>query len=76
MAVSAEADYTCAHTWGPPVVLLSVCPTETHRNTCTGVFVAELFVIARSWKLRKYPLTERTNKPWLFFFCLFFNTMG
>ena len=42
------------------VVLLGIHTEKTRieRNTCTPVFIAALFTIARTWKQRRYPLAD------------------
>ena len=39
--------------------------TIIQKDTCTSVFIAAVFMRARSWKQPKCPLTdERINKMW------------
>lgn len=48
------------HSWG--------CTRQTPTETCARMFIASLFMIAKSWKLRKYPRTvERIDKLWHIF---------
>ena len=36
-----------------------------HKDMCSSMFIAELFVIARTWKQLKYPWTEEwIRKMW------------
>ena len=49
------------------VTLLGIYPekTTTRRDTCTPIFIAALFAIAKTWKQSKYPLTEEwIKKMW------------
>ena len=51
------------------IVLLGVYPKDTkiviQRGTCTPMFVAALFIIAKIWKHPKCPLTDGwTKKMW------------
>jgi hypothetical protein len=46
---------------GPAIQLLGIYPKYElpwHRDTCSAMFVAALFVIDRSWKQLRYPTTE------------------
>jgi hypothetical protein len=39
-------------------------PTS-NKDTCSTMFIAALFIIARSWKLPRYPSTEKwIQKMW------------
>jgi hypothetical protein len=45
----------------PTVPLLGIYPKDTpscHRGMCSIMFIATLFVIARSWKQPRCPTTE------------------
>uniref|UniRef100_A0A8C3WGE8 Reverse transcriptase zinc-binding domain-containing protein n=1 Tax=Catagonus wagneri TaxID=51154 RepID=A0A8C3WGE8_9CETA len=49
----------------PAIPLLGIYPAETmtRKDTCTPVFIAALYAIARSWKQPKYTMnlfTEQT----------------
>ena len=51
----------------PAIPLLSIYPekTTTHKDTCTPLFIAALFTIAKTWKQPKCLLTEqRIQKMW------------
>ena len=51
----------------PAVPLLGTYPEEamTQKDTCTLMFIAALFAIAKTWKQPKCPLTEEwTKKMW------------
>ena len=43
----------------PAIPLLGIHPDEIiiEKDTCTPVFTAALFTIARAWKLLRHPLT-------------------
>ena len=52
---------------GPAIPLLGIYPEKTinQKDTCTPVFIAALFTIARSWKQTKRPSTdELIKKMW------------
>ena len=51
----------------PAIPLLGIHTEETRseRDTCTPVFIAELVIIARTWKQPRCPLAdERVRKLW------------
>ena len=51
----------------PAIPLLGIYPEKTiiQKDTCTPMFIAALFTIARSWKQPKCPSTEeRIKKMW------------
>ena len=53
--------------YDPAIPLLGIYPEKTiiHKDTCTPVFIAALFTIARSWKQTKCPLTDEwLKKMW------------
>ena len=51
----------------PAIPLLGINPekTLTHKDTCTPMFIAALFAIAKTWKQPKCPSTEEwIKKMW------------
>ena len=53
--------------YGPAIPLLGIYCEETKigKDTCTPMFIAVLFTIARTWKQPRCPLTdERIKKLW------------
>ena len=46
--------------YDPAILLLSICLEKTliQKDTCTPMFVAALFTIAKTWKQPKCPWTE------------------
>ena len=46
--------------YDPAIPLLGIYPEETiiQKDTCTPMFTAALFTIARTWKQRKCPMTD------------------
>ena len=53
--------------YDPAIPLLGIYPeeTKTEKDTCTPMFTAALFIIARIWKQPRCPLTdERIKKLW------------
>ena len=53
--------------YDPAIPLLGIHPEETRieRDTCTPVFIAALFTIARTWKQPRCPLADEwIRKLW------------
>ena len=52
--------------YDPAIPLLDIYPAKfiIQRDTCTPVFIAALFTIARTWKQPKYPSTDEWIKMW------------
>jgi hypothetical protein len=52
----------------PPIPLLGIYPKDTstyNKDTCLTMFIAVLFIIARSWKNPRCPSTEEwIQKMW------------
>ena len=50
--------------YDPAIPLLRICPEKTilEKDTCTPMFTAALFTIARSWKQPKCPSTDKWIK--------------
>ena len=46
--------------YDPEVLLRGIYPEETiiEKDTCTPMFIAALFTIARTWKQFRCPLTD------------------
>ena len=46
--------------YDPAVPLLGIYPEKTiaQKDTCTPMFIAALFTIAKTWKQPKCPLTD------------------
>ena len=46
--------------YDPAIPLLGIQPKkiESERDTCTAMFIAALFTIARTWKQPRCPLTD------------------
>jgi hypothetical protein len=45
----------------PVIPLLSISPKDVptgNKDTCSTMFIAALFIIARTWKEPTYPSTE------------------
>ena len=50
--------------WDPAIPLLDIFPEKTMvwKDTCTPIFIALLFTIAKTWKQPKCPSTEEWIK--------------
>jgi hypothetical protein len=52
----------------PAIPLLGLCPGDVpmyNKDTCSTMFIAALFIIARSWKEPSCPSTEEwIQKMW------------
>ena len=60
------------------IPLLGVYPKKTtmQKETCTLVFTAALFTIARTWKQHKCPLTDdRIKKLWSIYTMEYYSTI-
>jgi hypothetical protein len=49
--------------YDPAILLLGLCPQKCHtgysRGTCTPMFIAALFTIAKLWKQPRCPTTDK-----------------
>jgi hypothetical protein len=63
----------------PAVPLLGIYPEDVpagKKDTCSTMFIAALFIIAKSWKEPRCPTTEEwIQKMWYFFFLLTIATI-
>ena len=53
--------------YDPAIPLLDIYPEKTtvQKESCTTIFIAALFAIARTWKQPKCPLTDEwIKKMW------------
>ena len=53
--------------YGPAIPLLGIYPEEIiiQKDTCTPMFIAALFTVARTWKQPKCPSTDEwIKKMW------------
>ena len=64
--------------YDPAIPLLGIYPEKTiiQKDTCTRMFIAELFTIARSWKQSKCPLTDEwMKKMWYIYTVEYYSTI-
>ena len=62
----------------PAIPLLGIYPEETiiQKDTCTPIFTAALFVIARSWKQHKCPSTDEwIKKMWYIYTMQYYSAI-
>ena len=61
---------------GPAILLLGIYPEETkiERDTCIPLFIAVLFMIARTWKQPRCPLTDEwMDKLWCIYIMEYYS---
>ena len=58
--------------YDPAIPLLGIYPEKTiiQKNTCTPMFIAALFTIARTWKQPKCPSTDKWIKKMWYIYIL------
>ena len=63
--------------YGPAILLLGIYPEKIMiwKDTCTPVFIAALFMIAKTWKQPKCPLTEEWIKMWYIYTMEYYSTI-
>ena len=65
--------------YDPAIPLLGIYPEETiiQKDTCTPIFNAALFTIARSWKQPKYPpRDEWIKKKWYIYTMEYYSAIN
>ena len=64
--------------YNPAIPLLDIHTTETgiERDTCTPIFIAALFTIARTWKQPRCPLADEwIRKLWYIYTMEYYSTI-
>ena len=64
--------------YDPTIPLLGIYPEKTiiQKNTCTPMFIAGLFTIARTWKQPKCPSTDDwIKKMWHIYTMEYYSAM-
>ena len=63
--------------YDPGIPLLGIYPKKTiiQKNTCTAMFIAALFTIARSWKQPKCPSADEWIKMWHIYTMEYYSAM-
>ena len=64
--------------YDPAIPLLGIHTEETRieRDTCTPMFIAVLFTIARAWKRSRCPSAdERIRKPWYIYIMEYYSAI-
>ena len=61
----------------PPIPLLGIYPEKsmTRKDTCTPMFIAALFTIAKTWKQPKCPSTEEWIKMWYMYIMEYYSAI-
>ena len=64
MEIKTTMRYLLTLLYGPEILLLGVHPAEnrTETDTCTLMFIAELFTTARTWKQPRFPSADEWDK--------------
>ena len=52
--------------YDPAIPLWGICPekNKVRKDTCTPLFIAALFTIAKTWKQPKCPSTDEQIRMW------------
>ena len=64
--------------YDPAILLLGINieETRTERDTCAPMFIAALFIIARTWKQPRCPSAkERTRKLWYIYTTKYYSNI-
>ena len=64
--------------YDPPIPLLGIHTEETRieRDTCTPMFIATLFKIARTWKKPRCPLADEwISKLWYIYTMRYYSAI-
>ena len=64
--------------YDPAILLLGIYPEETkiEKHTCTSMFIAALFTIARTWKQPRCPTTDGWIKQlWYIYIHVYYSAM-
>ena len=61
--------------YDPAILLLGIYPEKTliQKDTCTPIFIAALFTIAKTWKQPKYPPTDEWMKKMWYIYMYIYN---
>ena len=68
MENSREVSLKIEFPYDPVIPLRGIYPNKTRiqKDTCTSMFIAELFTIAKTWKPLKCPSTGERMKKMLY----------
>jgi hypothetical protein len=62
--------------YDPAIPLLGICNTGYFRGTCTPMFIAALFTIAKLWKQPRCPTADEwIKKMWCLYTMEFYSAM-
>ena len=62
-----------SHSWTYIQTELDICPVQ--KDTCTPVFIAALFTIAKTWKQPISPLTDEQIKMWYIYTMEYYSAL-
>jgi hypothetical protein len=63
----------------PAIPLLGIYPEDVptgNKNTCSTMFIAALFIIARSWKEQRCPSTEQWIQKMSYIYTMEYYSMA
>ena len=62
--------------YNPEILLLGIYPEETkiEKDTCIPLFIAALFIIARTWKQPRCPSTDEGIKKLWYIYTMEYNS--
>ena len=63
--------------YDPVIPLLGIYPEETkiEKDTCIPLFIEALFIIPRTWKQPRCPLTDEWIKLWYIYTMEFYSAI-
>ena len=64
MEVSQKTENRITICLAAPLLGIYLDKTLIQNDTCTPMFLAALFTIAKTWKQPQYPLTDEWRKMW------------
>jgi hypothetical protein len=68
LSIAAPREAESRNTLRSSLLLFGIHPNDAsccHRNTCSTLFIAAVFTVARNWKPLKSPITEERIKKML-----------
>ena len=64
--------------YNPAILLLGIYPDKTiiQKDTCTPMFIAAVFTIAKTWKQPECPLTDKwIKKIWYIYIMEYYSVI-
>ena len=78
MEIKITMRYLLTLLYDPEILLLGIHPAETRieTDTCTLMFIAELFTTARTWKQPRFPSADEwIRKLWYIYTMEYYSTI-